>query len=160
MGNSCTRIYRLDGFMSKLPQVSDKNTILWESVINIVLVHLNGLQNCVIESYRFEHNGQPWMKNWPILYDFICNLQLNIEYDPTSLENYPRYIISRDGSIAFAPPNICIMNHIYVRTGKGILLRVHSSTDQIKDLATKWQKLWDIHTQHYGHFIFFCESHD
>lgn len=165
MGSSCTRLKTLDVLLAKIPRLSEKNTVLWESVINVVMVHLGGQKDYTIESFRYEYNGQAWLKKWTTLHSFIRELNLVIEYDSFSLDHYPRYIVSRHQNIIQkvkrARPYHAL-NHINVKDATGLTLRVYTSTDDEKKttaLSKKWQRLWDVHTNRHGGFIFYCEHH-
>lgn len=166
MGNVCIKSKSLNALLQGLPRLSERNTILWESVINIVLVYLNGQQKCIIESYRYDNNGQKWEKKWRILQAFIEKLHLVIEHDPLSLDEYPRYFVSKQTTV-FKKDNETdviqprMLMHINVKTKYGYVLRIHTAIDEEKqkiiDLCEKWQKLWNLYTKRYGKFLFYSE---
>jgi len=188
MGNMCLGLKNpLEAILQSLPQLSENTLILWESMINIVLVYIGGRSCYLLESSKFKNNGYEWETIYKMLRQHIHDLGLNIQYDPFSVDKFPRFIIAQkeipvekpfsDFSILHDIDNKSVMNThmkifcIYADTHKNFSLPIctqfihtdhysHIYRKRIENIMLGWQLLWDRHTNRYNGITFHLLIYD
>ena len=86
---------RLRTELASLPSPSERTTRLWDSIINVVIVHLGGRPACLVESADYSSDERRWVRDWRLIQRLAVDvLRLHITPDELGHPDYPRYIVS------------------------------------------------------------------
>ena len=174
---------RLRTELTSLPSPSERTTRLWDSIINVVIVHLGGRPACLVESADYHSDHRRWVRDWRLIQRLAVEvLGLHITQDEIGHPDYPRYIVSSK-KIQQAPTNHQALGRLLGMTWTGQFYNfkmprwsmtiyttppptinlftqvvvgssIAAHRQAIHRMCRRWQRLWDRHTGAFGGFEF------